>query len=567
MNSAGIGREGGGLAPALVRKVFSVYFCLAVSLTAVQVGLDYRETYSQVVAELDAAARAFEPGVADAVWNYQEQIARSIAHGMVDGRLVLGVSIRDRSGQIRIDHEHAGLDTGHLDVSKRIELFHVDRKGRREAIGDMVLHSNQAIVLARVQYGLMLTLLMSVIKTIGLWIIIVRYANRMIAKPLEDLTQQVGGFDVANAQQAPTIDIGTSRSIELRVLRDAFNDLGERVVTNRRALAELAATLDGRVQERTGELIDKNRALLDEVRTRQAAESALTRERDFSLALVRAIPGLFVLLDRNGMIVMANPSARRALGLVDTEYRVLQEFVPAKDRDAVAAVLAKVFDHGEASCEADLLLPDIRLLPCYMIAHRVQLDDQPHAIIVAVDISMRRAAEEQMRQMALHDALTRLPNRAMLHERLLQAIAMAHRHGHAMAVLFLDLDGFKSINDRAGHEGGDAVLCEVANRLTRTVRASDTVARYGGDEFVVVLSSVADARAAASVAKKLIDAVSQPIGWAGEAHSVGASVGISLMPDHSSDPSTLIEGADAAMYRAKRRGKGCHEFADRLYGT
>lgn len=552
----------GRLAPALVKKVFSIYFVLAVLLTLVQIGLDYRETYKQVLSELDATVQAFEPGIADAVWNYQGPLVQSIARGLVDGKLILAVHIRDKSGHLQIDQTHGVLTGTLLDVSRRIELMHTDREGAQEAIGEMTVYSNQSVVLGRVQYGLLLTVVTSVLKTLGLWLIMVAVTHRLVARPLKALTEQIGAFDVAHAEQPPNVDLGPSRSAELCVLRDAFNDLAGRVVTRRSELSDLAATLERHVQARTAELIEKNRALSNEVLVRQAAEQALRRERDFSLALVRAIPELFVLVDEKGSVVMSNPNAKRTFALLDGDQRRVSVFATTRDRDTMNALLAEVFEKGEASCEADLMLAGGRIAPYYLIAHRVQIDDHRCAIIVAVDISVRRAAEKQMRYMALYDALTELPNRTMLHDRLAQAITVATRSEQCMAVLFVDLDGFKAINDNAGHDVGDNVLREVGHRLRHSIRASDTAARYGGDEFVIVLSCVANVEAAAVMAQKLIETLSVPIECDGEFYKIGASIGISVLPDHGSHAAALLERADAAMYRAKRRGKSCYEFAD-----
>lgn len=549
------------LAPALVRKVFSIYFVLAVLLTLVQVGLDYRETYGQVIDELDATAQAFEPGIAEAVWNYQGPLAQSIARGLVDGKLILAVHIRDKSGRLQIDQAHGEVNAL-LDLSRRIELVHIDKEGGREVIGEMTVYANQAVVLGRVQYGLLLTVVMAILKTLGLWLIMVTVAHRLVARPLKALTEQIGAFDVAHAAKAPSVDLGASRSTELCVLRDAFNDLAGRVVAHRSELAELAASLERRVQERTAELSDKNQALSTEVQVRQAAEQALTRERDFSLALVRAIPELFVLVDERGSVVMSNPNAKRAFALVEGDTRQVSVFAATKDRGAMKAMLVEVFAAGEASCEVDLMLAGGRTSPYYVIAHRVHIDGHRCAIVVAVDISVRRAAETQMRYMALYDALTELPNRTMLHDRLTQAIVGAARSEQCMAVLFVDLDGFKAINDSAGHDVGDRVLREVGHRLRNSVRSSDTAARYGGDEFVIVLSGVANAEAVALTAQKLIETLAAPIECEGEFYKIGASIGISVLPDHGSHAAALLERADAAMYRAKRRGKSCYEFAD-----
>jgi diguanylate cyclase (GGDEF)-like protein len=173
---------------------------------------------------------------------------------------------------------------------------------------------------------------------------------------------------------------------------------------------------------------------------------------------------------------------------------------------------------------------------------------------------VRTQAEEAVKFMAMHDALTRLPNRAMFSERLASAIANAERHGRTLAVLFIDLDKFKLINDTLGHEAGDYVLGEASRRLTECLRAGDTVARLGGDEFVVLLEEVADPVYVGSVSQKLIDALAASFEIGGREYRVTASVGVSAYPQDGSDPETLLKTADAAMYRAKEKGRNAFEF-------
>lgn len=160
-----------------------------------------------------------------------------------------------------------------------------------------------------------------------------------------------------------------------------------------------------------------------------------------------------------------------------------------------------------------------------------------------------------LESMALHDSLTGLPNRRLLMERLALTIAHASRNRHAMAVLFLDLDGFKQVNDTLGHDAGDALLGLVADRLMTTVRQEDTVARLGGDEFVVGVWELTHAGQADTVASKLIQAVSQPYLIHGQSVNITISAGVSLYPAHGEDGETLIKSADRALYAAKRSGK------------
>lgn len=158
------------------------------------------------------------------------------------------------------------------------------------------------------------------------------------------------------------------------------------------------------------------------------------------------------------------------------------------------------------------------------------------------------------------DALTQLPNRMLLNDRFTQAIAHARRHGGRLALLFLDLDGFKQINDRLGHAAGDAMLQQVAQRLSAAVRAADTVSRHGGDEFLILLTDVAQAANAALLAEKLLGALAPPFDFGDELLNLSASIGISLYPDDGETTKVLIDRADAAMYRVKHRGPGHYAF-------
>ncbi len=182
------------------------------------------------------------------------------------------------------------------------------------------------------------------------------------------------------------------------------------------------------------------------------------------------------------------------------------------------------------------------------------------AVIVFKDVSEARAMSLQAVYLAQHDFLTDLPNRMLLNDRLTQAIALARRHGHRLAVLFLDLDRFKHVNDSLGHVIGDALLQSVARRLVTCVRSSDTVSRQGGDEFVVLLSEIEHADDAAASAQKIIAALVAPHDVAHHQLHVTVTIGISIYPDDGPDAETLIKCADTAMYHAKESGRNNYQF-------
>ena len=182
------------------------------------------------------------------------------------------------------------------------------------------------------------------------------------------------------------------------------------------------------------------------------------------------------------------------------------------------------------------------------------------AVMVFHDVSAARAMSRHISHLAAHDSLTDLPNRMLLTDRLSQAIASARRHGHQLAVVFLDLDRFKEVNDSLGHGIGDRLLQSVAGRLVASVRSSDTVSRYGGDEFVLLLSRLERADDAAATARKVITALGTPFEVTGVQLHVSVSIGVSIYPDDGTDAETLIKNADTAMYCAKERGCNRYQF-------
>ena len=181
-------------------------------------------------------------------------------------------------------------------------------------------------------------------------------------------------------------------------------------------------------------------------------------------------------------------------------------------------------------------------------------------VIVFRDVGEAQALARRMSYVAQHDVLTELPNRMLLNDRLSQAMGMAQRHHKKLAVLFVDLDRFKAVNDSLGHATGDAVLQSVAKRLREALRDTDTVSRQGGDEFVILLPEINTAQDADRVAKKLLATLAEPQMAGGSAVPVTASIGISVYPEHGQDAESLVHCADMAMYEAKRSGGGNYCF-------
>jgi len=253
----------------------------------------------------------------------------------------------------------------------------------------------------------------------------------------------------------------------------------------------------------------------------------------------------------------------RAADAPKVSYAALLDVLHPEDRELFEATMRHAIKQA-SDFQADyrVVWPDGTI---HWLSNRAQVyrDESGWAqrmVGVVMDITDRKMAEQRVAHMAHHDALTGLPNRVLLRDRIQQAIAQAHRSGARIAVLFIDLDRFKMINDSLGHELGDRLLQSVASRILVCVREGDTVVRVGGDEFVIVIPGVENTADASTVASKILEVLGNPFHLHGNDLHAGASIGISLYPTDGLDAETLMRNADTAMYAAKDSGRGNFKF-------
>ena len=267
----------------------------------------------------------------------------------------------------------------------------------------------------------------------------------------------------------------------------------------------------------------------------------------------------------DGSIIAVNRAFTEVTGYSESEVlgcnpRMLQS--GRQDQDFYREMWDAIARDGRWQGELWNKRKDGRLVPesLTISAVRDAAGNVMHYVGVFSDITEIKRANELLEHQAHHDHLTGLPNRLLLEDRLLGAVLRAQREQTQVAVLFVDLDRFKNINDSLGHHVGDRVLCEVARRFRALTRESDTVARLGGDEFLIVMEGIADPAMVSRIADKILDDLrANPVSLEQE-FFVGASIGISLFPRDGADPATLMKHADAAMYRAKERGRNAYEF-------
>jgi diguanylate cyclase (GGDEF)-like protein/PAS domain S-box-containing protein len=276
-------------------------------------------------------------------------------------------------------------------------------------------------------------------------------------------------------------------------------------------------------------------------------------------SLVQHSSDLITVLDENGLVVYQSPSIERVLGyspeeLVGTRFeRLLQ---PGEE-GRLPHVLADPTTHTE-TLECALRHADGGVRQFEVLYTDLLEDENVHGVVLnSRDVSERKAFEEQLAHQAFHDPVTNLANRALFVERVRHAVPRARRERSRLAVIFMDLDDFKTINDSLGHAAGDSVLLEIAKRLDASIRPSDTAARFGGDEFAVLLEDVGTAQDAADTAERILESLAVPLLLEGKELFVRCSLGISIADgDAAAGADELIRNADAAMYIAKRDGKG-----------
>ncbi|WP_374370514.1 putative bifunctional diguanylate cyclase/phosphodiesterase [Dongia sp.] len=278
-----------------------------------------------------------------------------------------------------------------------------------------------------------------------------------------------------------------------------------------------------------------------------------------------------IVIHKDGIIIDVNTALAAMLGYPQEALigRNLFDVTDPSLHARLAAHLAALRESrdvafGDGIGETLLLHADGTRIPAEIHARTLPFEGGDARVIAIRDVRERKEAEERIRHLAHHDALTGLPNRNLFRDRLVQVVARAKRTGTTVAVLSLDLDRFRSVNEMGGTEAGDALLREVAVRLTDSIRADDTVARISGDEFAVIQVGVSHPDGPAIMAARLIKAMAQPFALPGHAEPivVGASLGIALYPSDGEDGDTLMRAADHARARAKEGGRGTYRFCE-----
>lgn len=336
------------------------------------------------------------------------------------------------------------------------------------------------------------------------------------------------------------------------------------------ALAKLNLNLEHLVKARTEDLSNINASLRQEIEQRKRTELELFNQKQLAIVTLESIGDAVITTNMQSEVTYLNPVAEKMTGWSKAEamgrpilevFRILNESTRKLAANPVDVVLA----HNKVCGLANHTLLIAKSGAEYAIEDSAApIRDQDGNILGVVlvfhDVSDARQMAQKMTYLAEHDYLTDLPNRLLLTDRITQAISAAKRRGSKLAILFFDIDHFKRVNDTLGHEVGDQLLKVLSKKLQMCIRASDTLSRQGGDEFVVLLPELTDDAVPAEIAQKILFSIKDPISIANHELFITASIGIAVYPDDGDNVDVLTRHADAAMYHAKNSGRNNYQF-------
>lgn len=393
--------------------------------------------------------------------------------------------------------------------------------------------------------------------------LIERRVQARLGDPLTALAESLRGLgEGRDYTRLPAAEVA-----EFAELYEHFNEALAHLQQRETWLAEQITELKEKSGAAQNELREERRRLKSEVTKRRRAQAEALK---LSSALTHAADAVMV-TNREGRIEYVNPAFEAITGFTREEvFGKTPDILRSDEQDAeVFNAMWRAIQKGEVyRCElvnrrkdGSTYHEEKTITPLKDAHGRIT-----HFIATGIDISERIRTQEKLEYMAHHDAVTGLPNRVLLLDRVAQALARAQRDGRNVAVMFIDLDGFKAINDTVGHHFGDRFLGEVAARLQATVREEDTVARLGGDEFAIVLEGVNSMVDTGKIARKLIRDLAAPFLVDGREMYVTGSIGIARHPVDGTDVHSLLRKADGAMYRAKQDGKNTYRFYSDVEG-
>lgn len=531
-------------------RMMRVSVMLAVVLglltSSIQLYLDFRKEEEVLVDLVERIMESSRPPAARAVHTLDAELAAEVVNGVLSYDFILHVTIRDEVSVILAEGSKPARASNTRWITDKISQLEQSRQVRlqfpvfdRDNYGVMELVIDVDWALGNFYRRSGLVAATGLLRNLVLILLLFIVFYRMLARPLATMAKEIKAIDPDHPGENRLTPIKFSGDHELAQVIESSNSL-----------------LDA---------VDLSLA------KRRAVELALRKSEEHVRQIIDCLPVLVGARNREGNYIFANNALANFFGssVEEMQGRNISDFseLYLSDIASIQAIDLKLIESGQGFEVIDeVFLIDGRYRH-YVQTHVMPLDfyDEVVSLSVSTDVTEQRRAQAKMEHMAYHDSLTNLPNRLQLVERLEHELRRAARHNYYGAVLFIDLDQFKNINDSLGHPIGDAVLKEMASRLTDSIRQEDLVARQGGDEFVVILTvldsdSGEAAIKAGEVAEKIRSQLSAPFFYGDMELRVTCSVGVVIYPDGKSTVHELLSFADTAMYQVKDKGRDAVEF-------
>lgn len=543
-----IAKDGQRLAKRLVLLTLLASGLIAAFITAAQLYLEYDRELNDIQKRFVEIETAYLPSVKQGLWVMDRQALQVLADGIrqlpdfeyaavhSDGKLIAS----------------AGKAPGNTRLSRSFDIDY-EYRGASQRIGSIEVAASNAGAIRRTWERLGFILVLNALKAAVIAALVLVLVRHMITHPVSRIHAHTRRMSTGQLDEPLRLEAHypSSQDDEIHELAGAIDNMRASLHRNNAALLEL--------NEQLTEAVTAKEIALMQVRAHADALELAAG------VFAHAAEGIMI-TDAANIILSVNPAFTTITGYSESEAvgqtpRLLRSHHQAEH--FYLDLWTSLNTTGEWRGELWNRRKDGEAyLQWTSIATINDAEGKPYRrIAVMTDITELRRKDEHIRHQAFHDTLTNLPNRTLLQNRLDHAIKVAEREGTRLALLFIDLDRFKVINDSLGHLVGDALLKQAAQRLTQAVRASDTVSRQGGDEFVILaaIDHIADA---AHIAEKVVADMGKEFGI-GEHHlNAGASIGISIFPQDGNDAATILRNADVAMYAAKAAGRGTFRFFD-----
>ncbi|MFT6387009.1 MAG: diguanylate cyclase (GGDEF)-like protein [Cellvibrionaceae bacterium] len=528
------------LANRLMRTVFGIYLLIAISLTTVQMFMQYLNEERRLNLQMKHMAVTFAPILARAMWEFNEEQLQATMLGLLVNPEIIGISIVDIDGHMismgsvnsqqktDVTEDITAVARGNLyvfDFDIDITFEHADVN--LQPLGRASLYSSKAVVATRVWDTLLITFVGACFKTLCLWLIFSIALKKLVANPLDKLSVLIKAFNPTNNSPCVSVSEKNKKLMPL-TSQDELNTLEKNFLT-------MTAKISLQQQE-------------------------LQRHHDNLNSIFEALPDIYFRLNHSGVILDYKVQN------TDDFYTVPTSFMGKKMIDVLPEEVSVIFsDHFDRylraqeqnAWEYNLVIDGQQKV---FEARLRTIENREEFILLIRNVTENKAAAELIWYQANMDELTTLPNRNMLHHRLNMEIEKSKRTALPLAVLFLDLDQFKGVNDTLGHDIGDILLKETASRIKDCVREIDFVGRQGGDEFTIILSELSQLDVVETISNRILSELSKPFRLGVDVAYISASIGITLYPFNAETVSDLLKTADQAMYAAKAQGRNCFNY-------